>query len=166
MQLMIYIHYRLLFFKNGNFKHTTSSKKRSFNSFLLFYIFDLIVFFFIISFQTLMHKKHHIYNLCHIPYTSSFCYLMYSITSEIYIGGRYLEDCFYCYFQQIISAVANEYLILYHLIKRAPETHSLYCNTECPPKSNQKVVKYSSVLRTKDFVPRKYKQQKYVYNSL
>ena len=113
-----------------------------------------------------MHKKHHIYNLCHIPYTSSFCYLMYSITSEIYIGGRYLEDCFYCYFQQIISAVANEYLILYHLIKRAPETHSLYCNTECPPKSNQKVVKYSSVLRTKDFVPRKYKQQKYVYNSL
>ena len=166
MQLMIYIHYWLLFFKNGNFKHTTSSKKRSL---ILSCYFTFLIssgFFFIISFQTLMHKKHHIYNLCHIPYTSSFCYQMYSITSEIYIGGRYLEDCFYCYFQQIISVVANEYLILYHLIKRAPETQSLYCNTECPPKSNQKVVKYSSVFRTKDFVPRKYKQQKYVYNSL
>ena len=44
-------------FQNDNFKYTTTSQRRSFNSFSLFYIFHLIVFFFIISFQTLMHKE-------------------------------------------------------------------------------------------------------------
>ena len=42
---------------------------------------------------------------------------MYYIVSKICIGGRFLEDCFYCYSQQIISAVANESLIPYNLIK-------------------------------------------------
>ena len=86
--------------------------------------------------------------------------------SEIYIGGRYLKECFYCYFQQVISAVANEYLIPYNFIKRAPETQNHYCNTECQPKPIQKVGKYSLVFRRKDFVPHKYKQQKDVYHSL
>ena len=46
---------------------------------------------------------------------------MYQIVLEMFIGGRFLEDCCYCYSQQIISAVPNEALILYDLIKRAPE---------------------------------------------
>ena len=48
------------------------------------------------------------------------------MVSEICIGGRFLEDCFYCYSQQIISAIVNESLIPYKkLIKRAPETQNL-----------------------------------------
>ena len=50
---------------------------------------------------------------------------MYYIVLEICIGGRFSEDCFYCYLQQIISAVASESLIPYDLIERAPETHNL-----------------------------------------
>ena len=50
---------------------------------------------------------------------------MYYIVSGIYIGGRFLEDCFYCYYQQIIFAVANESLIPYNLTKRASETQNL-----------------------------------------
>ena len=43
------------------------------------------------------------------------------MVSEIWIGGSFLEDCFYCYSQQIISAIANEFLIPYKdLMKRAP----------------------------------------------
>ena len=39
--------------------------------------------------------------LYHISYTLSFCYVMNYIVLEICIGGRFLEDYFYCYFQQI-----------------------------------------------------------------
>ena len=49
-----------------------------------------------------------------------FLLLMYYIESDICIGGRFLEDCFYCYSQQIIYAVTNESLIPYNLIKKAP----------------------------------------------
>ena len=80
---------------------------------------------------------------------------------KICIGGHFLflEDCFYCYSQKIISDGANESLIPYKLIKKAPETQkSSYCNSECQPKPNQKNVRYSSVFRTKDLVPRKYEQ--------
>ena len=45
--------------------------------------------------------------------------------SEICIGERSLGYCFYCYSQQIIYAVANEHLIPYDVIKRAPETQNL-----------------------------------------
>ena len=45
---------------------------------------------------------------------------MYSIVPEICIGGHFLEDCFYCYSQQIKPAAANESLINYNLIKRTP----------------------------------------------
>ena len=44
---------------------------------------------------------------------------MYYIVSEICIGGCFLEDCFYCYFQQTKLDVANEFLIPYNLIKMA-----------------------------------------------
>ena len=49
---------------------------------------------------------------------------MYYIVLEMYIGERFLEDYFYCYSQQIMSAAANESLIPYNLIKRAPETQN------------------------------------------
>ena len=45
---------------------------------------------------------------------------MYCIVLEMCIGGRFLEDCFYYYSPQIKSPVANETLILYNLIERAP----------------------------------------------
>ena len=40
--------------------------------------------------------------------------------SGICKGGHFLENCFYCYSQQIKSAVANKSLIPYNRIKRAP----------------------------------------------
>ena len=46
---------------------------------------------------------------------------MYYIVSDTCIGGRFLEDCFYCYSKQIISAVANEALIQ----KKAQEAQNL-----------------------------------------
>ena len=45
---------------------------------------------------------------------------MYYIAFEICIGEHFLEDCFYCYSQQIKSSVAHEPLIPYNLIKRTP----------------------------------------------
>ena len=47
---------------------------------------------------------------------------MFYIVLEICIDRRSLEDYFYHYSQQIISAVAKESLIPYNLIQRAPET--------------------------------------------
>ena len=44
---------------------------------------------------------------------------MYYIVSEICIGGHFLEDCFYCYSQQIKSAVANESPIPYKPYKKS-----------------------------------------------
>ena len=41
---------------------------------------------------------------------------------EISIGGRFLENCFYYYSQQIMHATANESLIPYNLVKREAET--------------------------------------------
>ena len=58
-----------------------------------------------------------------------------------------------------VTAVANESLVPYKLIKRAPERQNLqYCNTECRPKPNKKKMKCSLVFRARDFVPHKYKQ--------
>ena len=42
------------------------------------------------------------------------------IVLEISIGGRFLENCFYYYSQQIVNT--NESLIPYNLIKREAET--------------------------------------------
>ena len=55
----------------------------------------------------------------------SFCYVMYYLVSEAYIGGQFLEECFHCYSQQILSGVLNESLISYNLITRATEKHPL-----------------------------------------
>ena len=121
MQLLIYIHYWLLFLKYDNFKYTTTSQRLTFNSFLLFHIYYLVIFFLTISFQTLMHKEiSHLSSISHILYFESFCYVMYYIVPEICTVGHFSEDCFYCYSQQIKSAVANESLIAYNLKKRAP----------------------------------------------
>ena len=51
--------------------------------------------------------NHHVYNLYRIFYTLIFDYVMSYIMSEICIGRRFLEDCFYCYALWIISAVAK-----------------------------------------------------------
>ena len=65
---------------------------------------------------------------------------MYYIVSEICIAGRFLEGCFYCYSQQIISAVAKESLNPYNFIQRAPETQNLsYWNTESNKKKKCKI---------------------------
>ena len=53
-------------------------------------------------------------------YFESFCYVMYYIVLEIRIARHFLEDRFYFYSQQIKSAVANESLTPYNLIKRGP----------------------------------------------
>ena len=86
--------------------------------------FFISSFSFVLSlFKLSCSKKPHVYNLYRILYTLSF--VRYYIVSEICIGGHFLEACFNCYFQQIISAVANESLIPYNLIKKAPETQNL-----------------------------------------
>ena len=60
------------------------------------------------------------------------------IVSEICIGRRFTEECFYCYSQQIIPIVAKESLISHNLTKRAPEIHNFsYCNTIYYPKPSQ-----------------------------
>ena len=93
-------------------------------------IFQYVTFFFLLSsfllplFKLSCTKEHHIYNLYRISYTLGFCCVMYSKVLEICIDGHFLEDCFYCYFQQNISAAANESLIPYNLIKRAPKTQN------------------------------------------
>ena len=71
--------------------------------------FSFMVLFFVISCK----KKHYVYNLYCISYILRFCYVMYYIVSEIYIGRRFLEDCFYCYFQQLVLAVVKESLQKY-----------------------------------------------------
>ena len=91
-----------------------------------FIFFSFIVFFLTSLFTLSWKKKHNLLNLYHILYTLSFCYVISYIVSEIWIGGRFLEECFYCYFQQIVSAIANESLIPYkNLIKRGPKTQNL-----------------------------------------
>ena len=45
---------------------------------------------------------------------------MYYIVSEICIGGRFLEDCLYCYSQQTLSAIANEFLLPYNTRNTEP----------------------------------------------
>ena len=98
-------------FQHYNFKYIKTSRRRSSNYFFLFYILFISLFPFSLTlFKLSCAKKHHVYNLYRISYTLSFCYVMYYIVSETCIGGRYLEDCFYCCSQSIISVVANEYL--------------------------------------------------------
>ena len=48
--------------------------------------------------------------------------------SEICIGGRFLEDCFCLYSQQIISAVFNEFLIPYIELQKHTEAAFRRCS--------------------------------------
>ena len=121
MQLMIYIHYWLLFFKNDNFKYTTASQRLTFNYLSLFHIFFISSFFLSYYIFSNSYPQRNITSVVYTAYHSeSFCCVMYYIVSEICIGGHFLEDCFYCYSQQIKSAVANESLIPHNLMKKAP----------------------------------------------
>ena len=115
MQLMIYIHYGLLFFKNDNFKYTTSSQRFTFNSFLLFDIFFYHSFLSYYLFSN-SYEQRNITSVIYIAYLilSEFLlcnYVMYHIVSEICTSGHFLEDYSYCYSQEIKSALANESLI-------------------------------------------------------
>ena len=123
---MVFIYYQLLFFNNDNLKYTATPQGRPWNSFSLFYIFSPNAFFFYYLFSNSCTKENHVFNLYCISYILSFCYVMYYIvSSKIFIGGHFLEDCFYCYSQQIISVLTNKSLILDNFIKRAPETLNL-----------------------------------------
>ena len=42
---------------------------------------------------------------------------MYFVVSETFTGGRFLDDCFYCYSKQFISALAIEFLSPNNYIK-------------------------------------------------
>ena len=119
--LMQLIHY--IFFKNNNLKCTAISKRRYFDRFSLFYIFFSLLPFLLSLFRLSCKKKRHVYNLYCILCTLNFCYVMYYIVLEICIGGRFLEDCFYCYFQQIISANYS-YRISDLSKQRTPETQT------------------------------------------
>ena len=127
MQPMVHIYSWVLVFKSFSLKCTATSQRRSFNSFSLFYIFfSHRLFFLLFLFKVSYTKKHNVLNLYHISYTLSFCYVIYYIVSKICIGGRFLDDCFYCYSRWITPAIANESLTPYkNLIKRAPETQNL-----------------------------------------
>ena len=125
--LRLYIYYWLIdqYPNNDNLKYT-AIPQRSFNSFSLFYIFFLSSFSFWSSlFKLSFTKKHHVYILYYISYTLSRCYAMHYIVPEIRIGGKFLKNYFYCYSQEIISAVAEESLIPYNLIHTASETLNL-----------------------------------------
>ena len=109
--------YIIDYLKNDNLKYTEISQRRSFYFSCYFTFFHHL---FLLKLSCI--KKHHVYNLYHISYISGFYYVIYYIVSEICIGGPFLEDCFYCYSQQITSAVAKEFLIPCKLIQGAPET--------------------------------------------
>ena len=122
MQLIIYIHYWLLFFKKAKFKYTKNISK------IMFYFFLIIYFFshrFLPLFKLSRTKKHDVYHLYCIWYTFSILHMVYGFMVLICIGGRFLEDCFWCYSWQIVSVKANESLIPYNLINRTQETQNL-----------------------------------------
>ena len=118
---MIYIHYWLLFLKKNNFKFTAASQWWTFDSLSLFQMFLSHLCFLNISSQMLMHKETScVQSISHIVYFESFCYVRCYIVLGLCIGESFLEECFYCYSQQIKSVVGNESLVPYKLIKKAP----------------------------------------------
>ena len=108
----------MLFFKNDNFKYTTVSQRLTFISFSLLHIFLSNSFLSYYLFSN-SHAQRNITSVIYIAYFGNFCYVMYYIVPEICIGEHFLEGYFYCYSQQIKSALGNESLILHNLIKRA-----------------------------------------------
>ena len=101
-----------------------------------FYIF-LPSFSFLLSlFKLSCTKKHHVYSPYCILHTLSSCNVMYYIVSKICIGGRFLEDHFYCYSQQVISAVAIASLIPYNQSKKS-QKHRTFNTVTSNANSNQ-----------------------------
>ena len=102
---MVCLYYWLWFFKNDNLKYTAYLKE---NLLILspYYTFSFYFIFFLLSLWKISGtEKYHVYNLYFISYALSFINLIYYIAPEIFIGECFLEDCFYCYCQQIISAL-------------------------------------------------------------
>ena len=151
--IYIYKHYRLLFITNDKFRYTATSQRRSFSFLSLLYIFFISSFSFALSlFKPLRTKKHRVYNLYCISYTLSIWYVMYFVVSETFTGGRFLDDCFYCYSKQIISALAIEFLSPNDYIKENQKQRTF--NTVTPnvsPNQIRKKLKYSSVFENKKF---------------
>ena len=142
----IYTCYWLLFFQNDNLKYTWMFRKRSLNSFSLFcflFFFYSFLFFNYLFSNSYAQKTSLIYIVYRI--LLRFCYVMYYIVSEIYIGRRFLEGCFYYYSQKTMFAVAKESLIPYKPAQGAAKTQTFdTCNTECHPKPNQTNIKFGS----------------------
>ena len=70
--------------------------------------FSFFVFFIIISLQTIMHKEaSRLKFTLYIEYSEFLLCNVLDVVSEIYIGGSFLEECFYSYSQEIIYAVAK-----------------------------------------------------------
>ena len=124
--------------KNDNLKYKTISQRKSFNSFsLIYFFFSHRILLYCLYSNSYVQRTSRLKSISYFN-TLSFCYVMYYIVSEIYIAGRFLESCFYCYLQQIISVVAKESLNSYNFIQKAPEKQNLsYWNMECHHKSNQ-----------------------------
>ena len=121
----IYTCYWLLFFQNDNLKYTWMFRKRSLNSFSLFcflFFFYRFLFFNYLFSNSYAQKTSLIYIVYRI--LLRFCYVMYYIVSEIYIGRRFLEGCFYYYSQKTMFAVAKESLIPYKPAQGAAKTQT------------------------------------------
>ena len=120
MHLMIYIHYKILFSKNDNFKYTRTPQRVTFNSFSLFHIFLFVIFFLVIFFQTLMHKETS--SLYYISHVLHFEFLICNILNSVrnMYCWTFLRGLFLLLFPKVISAVANESLIPYNLVKKTP----------------------------------------------
>ena len=119
IQPMVYMYYWLQCFNNNNLKYLLTSQRRSFNSLSLVYFFFSHCFFLLSLFNTSCAKKHHIFNISLIyihliELKFLLCDVLHSVENMYWWTFR--EDCFYCYFQQIISAVTNESLVPYKLI--------------------------------------------------
>ena len=128
MQFMVCLYYWLWFFKNDNLKYTAYLKE---NLLILspYYTFSFYFIFFLLSLWKISGtEKYHVYNLYFISYALSFINLIYDIAPEIFIGECFLEDCFYCYCQQIISALPylkNLWFFITFRIHRTFNTASL-----------------------------------------
>ena len=88
--------------------HSNISKKISEVFFVISYLFRSLFSFLLSLVKLSRARKHQVYNIYRMSYTLSFCFLMYYMLSEIYIDGRFLEDCFYCHSEQVIPAGARE----------------------------------------------------------
>ena len=129
MQLLVSIYYRQLIMKNGNLKCAAISQ-RSFNSFWLFYSFFLPSLLFLLSlFKLSCTKKHDVYNLYCISYTSIIFNVMYCMFLGTRISGHVLQNCFYCYWNFAFESDWNT-LILF-LKKDVPSELNMFPGKMC-----------------------------------